>query len=137
MAAEMTEEHKKALAKGRRQAKAVREYLEALVKDSRSSFDEEQLRERLQEVEERLATEDDPASRVQLHQRKIDYEQQLEKAKEVTPIEELEARFVDAVREYSARKEISYMAWREEGVPAAVLRKAGLKRSYSPPERED
>lgn len=133
--AEMTEEHKKALAKGRRQAKAVRDYLNALARDNRGGrMDREKLESKLQEVQERIAEEDDRATRVELHQRRIDLEEQLEELEETADMEELEQGFVDAVREYSARKGISYMAWREEGVPAAVLREAGLKRSYSPPE---
>lgn len=137
MVAKMTEEHKKALARGRRQAKAVRQYLDALAKDRRSTLDEDQLRERLETIEEEIANEDDRAARVELHQRKIDYEQQLEEVRETTSLEELREQFVDAVKDYSARKGISYMAWREEGVPAAVLREAGLKRSYNPPSQED
>ena len=37
-------------------------------------------------------------------------------------------RFVDAAAEYSERKGITYSAWRELGVPAAVLKRAGVKR---------
>lgn len=133
--AEMTREHKEALAKGRRQAKIVRDYLKGLEQDRGSSqASKESLESRLQDVRERIAEEDDKASRVELHQRKIDLEKQLEELEEGPDLEELERRFVDVVEEYSARKSVSYMAWREEGVPAAVLKDAGLKRSYNPPE---
>ena len=41
----------------------------------------------------------------------------------------LEEAFVGAASEYSDRKGISYSAWRELGVPAAVLKRAGVKRT--------
>ena len=41
---------------------------------------------------------------------------------------ELEASFVKVAADYGARKGISYTAWREGGVDAAVLKKAGIKR---------
>lgn len=137
MAAQMTEEHKQALAKGRRQARAVRNYLDALERDKRGGrLDEEEVRERIQKLDEQLADEDDRASRVELQQKRIDLEQQLEDLEETQSLEDLEDEFAEVVRDYSARKSISYMAWREEGVPASVLKRGGLKRSYNPPEQE-
>ena len=40
----------------------------------------------------------------------------------------LEAGFVRSAKAYGERKGISYAAWREQGVPAAVLRQAGITR---------
>jgi hypothetical protein len=40
----------------------------------------------------------------------------------------LEDEFVSAAKPYSERKSISYAAWRELGVDAAVLKKAGITR---------
>ncbi|GIU89638.1 MAG: hypothetical protein KatS3mg010_0737 [Acidimicrobiia bacterium] len=40
----------------------------------------------------------------------------------------LEKEFVKVAKGYSARKGISYGAWREFGVPAEVLKKAGITR---------
>ena len=44
-------------------------------------------------------------------------------------LDELEAGFVEHARSYSERKGISYSAWRETGVPAAALKKAGISRT--------
>ena len=41
---------------------------------------------------------------------------------------QLEADFVSAARGYSARKGITYAAWREIGVPAPVLTAADIPR---------
>jgi hypothetical protein len=43
----------------------------------------------------------------------------------------LEDDFVRVAYSYSNRRGISYAAWREIGVDASVLKKAGLSRSMS------
>jgi hypothetical protein len=43
-------------------------------------------------------------------------------------ISALEKEFIRSAKGYSARKGITYGAWREFGVPAEVLRKAGITR---------
>ena len=43
----------------------------------------------------------------------------------------LEKDFVKSAKSYSQRKGITYGAWREFGVPAEVLRKAGISRGSS------
>lgn len=133
--AKMTDEHKAALAKGRRQARAVKEYLQALEQDGRSRgrLDESDLKERIERLDSEIESEDNPAKRVELIQKRLDYEQRLENLEEAPDVEALERDFVEAVREYSERKGISYTAWREAGVPAAVLKEAGMPRSSRPP----
>ena len=44
-------------------------------------------------------------------------------------ISALEDDFVRVAHSYSSRRGISYAAWREIGVDAAVLKKAGLTRA--------
>lgn len=129
--AEMTEEHKAALAKGRRQARAVRNYLRALNRDRRKGpkADEETLKTRIKELQEQIEEETDPAQRVELIQRRLDYEEQLKELKVQPDLEALEEQFVAVAKEYSERKGISYTAWREEGVPASALRAAGVPRT--------
>ena len=39
-----------------------------------------------------------------------------------------EADFVAVAREYATQKRIGYKAWRSVGVPAAVLKRAGIAR---------
>ena len=41
----------------------------------------------------------------------------------------LELGFVEHAASYSDRKGVSYTAWREFGVPASVLRTAGIKET--------
>lgn len=126
---ELTKKHKEALAKGRRQAKAVREYLEALNVDRRKVSDPENLKKRIDDLHEKIAEEDDPVSEVELIQKRLNLEAQLEDAQDAPDFEELEKDFKKAVREYSERKGITYAAWRELGVPAGVLRDAGVPRT--------
>ena len=47
----------------------------------------------------------------------------------VVDLSELEKGFVDAAAEYGRRKGITYAAWREAGVPSAVLNRAGIGRN--------
>lgn len=129
--AAMSEEHKRALAKGRAQARAVKEYLAAREAESRRGpkVTPQKLRERIETTRASIAEEDDPARRVELIQQRMDDEERLESLEEQPDTEALEAAFVDAAAEYSERKGISYSAWRELGVPAAVLKRAGVPRT--------
>jgi uncharacterized coiled-coil DUF342 family protein len=126
---ELTKKHKEALARGRRQAKAVRGYLEALNVDRRKVSDPDDLRKRVDGLQQKIAEEDDPVNEVELIQKRLEAEAQLEDAQEAPDFEELEKEFKKAVRGYSERKGITYYAWREIGVPAGVLRDAGVPRS--------
>lgn len=124
----MTDEHKAALAKGRRQARSVRDYLAALEGEKPTKEEESiDFDARMAEIDRKIAEQDDPAKRVVLIQERLDIERQREDVKELDSFAELESAFVDVVREYSERKGISYKAWREAGVPAKTLREAGMK----------
>lgn len=130
-AKEMSADHKAALAKGRAQAKAVRNYLQMLEQDARrsSNVSADQLNSRIREVESQIRSEKDPIKRVELIQRRLDLEAQWNSAKTSPDPQQLEDEFVRAVKEYSERKGISYAAWRELGVPAGTLRAAGVPRT--------
>lgn len=127
----LSEEHKKALAKGRRQAKAVRDYLDALEAEKQRgrSVDEDTLKERIDKYQSQVDEEDNAAKRVELIQKRLDAEKKLAELEERPDIEKLETAFKGAVKEYSERKGITYTAWREAGVPASVLRDAGVPRT--------
>lgn len=129
--AAMSEEQKEAMAKGRRQARAVREYLNALEKDRRRGpkMTPEKLRKRIADAGLAIEDEESPVKRLELIQSRMDDEDRLEELEARTDIEELEARFVDVADEYGDRKGITYMAWRELGVAAATLRRAGITRA--------
>lgn len=129
--APMSMNHKEALAKGRRQAKIVRRYLDALEahksKGSRGRpSDPEAVRAKISDYEQRIEHEDDALRRVELIQRRLDSEEHLRDLTSLPDIQEHESDFVEVVGEYSERKGITYKAWRELGLPASLLREAGL-----------
>ena len=127
----MSKEHKAALAEGRDQGRAVRRYLEALEahKPRRGrKRSPESLKKRLDEVESEIAVAD-PLQRLRLVQERLDLQAALEASESKVDLDQLEKEFVDAAAPYSDRKGISYSAWREIGVPAAVLERAGISRS--------
>lgn len=130
MARTMSDEHKAALAVGRAQGRAVRNYLEAL-ESSRPKRGRRRtpdtIRKRLAGIENELQ-DADPVKRVQLAQERLDLQAELARSDEVIDISDVEDAFVKAAAEYSDRKGIGYKAWREVGVPAAVLRRAGISR---------
>jgi hypothetical protein len=127
----MSDQHKAALAEGRNQGRSVRRYLEALdahkPKRGRKRTPDS-MQKRLARIETELASAD-PLRRLQLIQERIDLHAELESAGAKVDLTELEQEFVDAAKAYSERKKISYAAWRELGVEAAVLKRAGISRS--------
>jgi hypothetical protein len=127
----MSDEHKAALAEGRNQGRSVRRYLEALEahKPKRGrKRTAESVQKRLDRIDVELAKAD-PLKRLQLIQERLDLKAELESAGAKVDLTGLEAEFISAAAAYSARKGISYAAWRELGVEAAVLKKAGVSRS--------
>jgi hypothetical protein len=127
----MSKEHKAALAEGRDQGRSVRRYLEALEahKPRRGrKRTPDSLKKQLDEVETKIATAD-PLKRLHLVQERLDLQNALEASESKVDLDQLEKDFVTSAGPYSERKGISYSAWRELGVPAAVLERAGIARS--------
>jgi hypothetical protein len=126
----MSAEHKQALALGRDQGRAVRRYLEALEahrpKRGRKRTPES-IEKRLAEIEKRLESAD-PLTRLQLVQERMNLQNELASKSDVVDLSALEEDFVRAARDYGQRKGISYSAWREAGVDASVLKRAGIRR---------
>jgi hypothetical protein len=131
VARKMSDEHKAALAKGRAQGKAVRDYLAAIEQERRPGRRQSRssIEGRIPEVQRAIDEEPDPAKRVDLIQKRLDLEQLLVELQDEPDIASLEQGFVEAAAEYSERKGITYTAWREAGVPAAVLKAAGIRRT--------
>ncbi len=130
----MTSEHKAALASGRAQGLAVRRYLEALERNKprrgrRPS--RESLERQLEEIEAKLR-EADPLKRLHLVQQRKAIQARLSTGEGGEDLAELEAGFIAAAAEYGERKGIDYSTWREIGVPAEVLRRAGVHRGSGP-----
>ena len=126
----MSADHKQALAQGREEGRAVRHYLEAIEahrpKRGRKRTPET-IQKRLATIEDQLAGAD-ALTRLQLVQERMNLQAELETKQAKVDLTALEADFVKAAKGYSQRKGITYAAWREAGVDAAVLKKAGIGR---------
>ena len=70
----------------------------------------------------------DALKRLQLTQERLDLSAELENMDSGVDLAELEAEFERVAKGYAARKGISYAAFRQLGVPAAVLKRAGITR---------
>lgn len=126
----MTDSHKAALAQGRAQGRAIRNYLEVLntYKPKRGRrMSAERIKQRLQEISDKFDSSS-PAVQVQLTQERINLLEKLSTVDSSSGLKESEKEFVKYAKGYSQRKGISYAAWRKMGVSAEVLRKAGINR---------
>ena len=127
----MTDQHKKALATGRNEGTAVRNYLEAL-RNNKPKRGRRRTREsiaaRIAAIDGELETAD-PMSELRLRQERRDLQAELASMVEKVDISALENGFVSVAKSYSERQGISYATWREIGVDAAVLKRAGISRS--------
>jgi hypothetical protein len=126
----MSNEHKDALAEGRRQGAAVRRYLEALdahrPKRGRKRT-ADSIEKRLAVIEESIGSAG-PVERLQMIQERMNLQGELASMGNAVDLAGLEAEFVGAAKGYGDRKGISYAAWRELGVAPDVLRRAGITR---------
>lgn len=125
----MTDAHKKALAAGREQGRAVRAYLEWLeLRTPRRGRKRDTSPERVAEIDQQIAETDSVLQRLQLIQLRHDLEAAADAEEDPREEERVRRAFVKAARAYGRSKGISYASWREIGVPAAVLREAGITR---------
>lgn len=115
----------------RKSADAVRRYLEALDRNKPKRGRRRtpgSIRKRL----DAIAAAVDTASALQrlaLVQERIDLERELRSLEASADVGSLEAAFVSVAKDYGEAKGISYTAWRELGVPAEVLRTAGIPQT--------
>lgn len=126
----ITPEHKAAMAAGRAEGRAIKTYLEALESNKprrgrRRTPDS--INARLEKIDVELV-DADPMKRLSLVQERLDLLAELEQLQEPVDMSALEEQFVIAAQGYSERKGISWAAWREVGVPASVLERAGVSR---------
>lgn len=126
----MTDDHKAALARGRTEGRAVRDYLESL----RANKPKRGRRRTAESINKRLAAIDadvasaDPLKELKLLQERRDLQDELESKSTDTDHAAIEEAFVKVAREYGERQGISYTTWRDVGVDAAVLTRAGIAR---------
>ena len=90
----------------------------------------ESIKKRIDTIDEQLTTAD-PLNELRLVQEKRNLSDELASMDNQVDLGSLEASFVKVAASYSARQGISYAAWRDVGVPAAVLKQAGISRSGS------
>ena len=129
----VSEEAKSARALGQAQGRTVSRYLSALdsTKPKRGrQRSSEKMQARLAELPDDIA-QAKPLKRVHLIQELMDLETELSKEEQTMDLSEIEGEFIAIAAEYSGRKGISYAAWREVGVPASVLKAAGVARTRS------
>ena len=128
---QMTAAHKEAMAAGRKEGQAVKAYLDALHqhrprRGRRRTPDS--IQKRLAVIEQQLG-DVSSLKRLQLVQERRDLQDELAgMGGEGADLSGLEADFVKVAKAYAARKSISYASWRDLGVPADVLKKAGIGR---------
>lgn len=131
----LTAAEKTKMARGRKQANTVDRYLKQLERlkthDKRqASLSPEELEIEAEGLAIALETAEG-VQRLQLLQRREDLQRL---ALEAVPQEDeaLVEAFIEVAAVYGERKGISYSTWREVGVPAEVLRRAGIKRTRRP-----
>lgn len=130
----MSDEHKAAIAAGRVEAGAVSNYLDALESNKPKPgrrVSPEKLQERRANIDAQLAAGDiKPIKRLELMQAIRDIDDQLGALQAEPDTTAVEAGFVAHAAAYGTRKGIAYTTWREFGVPADVLNKAGITRGH-------
>jgi hypothetical protein len=127
----MSDAHKAALAEGRTQGRSVRRYLEALEahKPKRGrKRTPESMKKRLDKIDLDYVNADQ-LKRLQLAQERLDLQNELAATEETVDLDALQKDFVAAAKAYGERKGITYAAWRQVGVPDAVLKQAGITRA--------
>jgi len=129
----MTDEHKKALAEGREQGRAIRAYLEALesTKPKRGrKRTADSIKKRIDVIERELENAD-PLKALNLRQERRNLYGELAGIDDKVDMAEVEAGFVAAAKSYGDRRGIAYEVWREAGVTAEGLQRAGISRGAS------
>ena len=128
---EMTDSHKAALERGRAEGRIVRDYLEALrfnkPKRGRKRT-ADSINKRLAAIESELPSAS-AIEELQLVQERRDLNDELASLGSGVDVGEIEEAFVEVAKGYGDRKGISYASWRDVGVSAAVLKRAGISRA--------
>jgi hypothetical protein len=128
---DLSADHKAAMATGRTESATVKRYLEALDanrpkrgrKRTKDSIDK-----RLVAIDAEVEAAD-PLKRLNLIQERKDLELERDTMGVTVDLSSLEKEFVKVANAYGARKGITYSTWREVGVSAETLKKAGVSRS--------
>ena len=112
------------------EGRVVRDYLEALKANKPGPGRKrtpETVERRLSAVERELVGAT-PMQELLLVQERLDLQAELAAFAQKVDLATHERAFVDVAKSYSARNGIGYAAWRAVGVPASVLKAAGIAR---------
>lgn len=129
----MTDEHKAAIAQGRAEMSAVSDYLDML-ESTKPRPGRRQTPEALQAKLDAISTEiaaAKPVKRLLLMQERSEIEKSLAALQEQPDTSAIEEAFVQHAASFSERKGVEYATWRDYGVDAATLAKAGVTRTRS------
>lgn len=85
------------------------------------------IHEQLTQIETKLQ-DASPVEELALVQQRRDLTAELDAITSKADLTDLENDFVAVAKSYGERKGIAYATWREVGVPAAVLKRAGIDR---------
>ncbi len=127
----MTDAHKAAMEVGRAEGRVVNDYLEAL----RSNKPKRGRKRTADSINARLAKIDDELTdatvivELQLLQERRNLLAERDSMEHTVDLTALEDAFVGVAKPYSERKGIAYATWRDVGVSAATLLRAGIGRS--------
>jgi hypothetical protein len=121
-----TPEHLAALALGRTEGRAVREYLNALATQGKKARG--RAPRSAADIQADIAASTDPVERLKLRPL-LRAALERESAGSDQDFEAMEDAFVKVAGSYSQRQGLTYVDWRAEGVPAAVLKRAGVSRA--------
>lgn len=128
----MSDAHKAAIAAGRIEAGAVGDYLDALEANRPKPgrrVSPEKLQERRAGIDAQLESADiKPIKRLELMQDRRSIDEQLAALADEPDMGSVEAAFIEHAAAYGKRKGIAYATWREAGVPAELLSRAGITR---------
>lgn len=108
--------------------RAVRNYLVAVTAPV-PTVSRESLADRHEKAAAAVATAADPVRKLEAIQRRLDIEAKLALHEDVPAVADAEPAFLEVAAAFGRRKGISYAAWREVGVPAATLKRAGITRA--------
>lgn len=134
----LTEEHKAKIAEGLSEAAVIRNYLEILRErpGPGKRRTKNMIEKRISEVDAALREplSLDPIRMLEMIQEKMDLEAELATAPETKEerLARAEEDFVLVAKSFTEKKHLSYAAWRAAGVPASVLKRAGIPATRSP-----
>ena len=125
----LSEAHLEALARGRKAGPAIRNYLATVAVKKQRGRKPRPAIDIIPELEKAISNETDPLTMVKLHsQLRREQERAAYEAVEQDS-QALEDGFVEYAAWYSVQHGIAYADWRMVGVPAAVLKRAGVTRT--------